>query len=200
MEVAGWLTLLLAAIRSQTLAEESARRHPTLPGSLSFGGFWSTELHSWAGATVVVALIVLAKAASRPLTTFLAVYMTYRFLDLLWLIVFLVLSLGEAKTRLETFLRPIRLIRQLKQDRHLPSSEEDVAALRQSGEAIDEMWDRVFWFYVWVALVNMAVSAALILLTLQWDSGGRFVAALWLVNVLATHVIEQRYLPQFYGL
>ncbi len=146
-------------------------------------------------------LIVLAKAASRPLATFLTAYVAYRVLDLLWLCIFLILSLREGgTTQIENFFRPIRLIRQLRRDRHFPASEDDVSALRVSGEAVGEMWDRVFWFYVWIALVNIAFGGVLILLMTLWDSMGGLLAALWLMNVLATHLTLQRCLPQFYGL
>jgi hypothetical protein len=199
-EVAAWLPLLLAAIRSQNLADESSPRHPTLPGSLSFVGLWRTELHSWAGATVVVALIVLAKASSRSLPTFLTAYLVYRSLDLLWLSAFLILSAAKEPIRFENFLRPIRLIQKLKGDRHVPTTESDIVRLHGSAQAIEEMWDRVFWFYVWIAVANMAIGTLLLVFSLSWETGGVFIAALWFTNVLATHVTEQRYLPQFYGL
>jgi hypothetical protein len=200
IEMAGWIHLLLASIRAQTLGQASSPRHRSLPGSVAFGALWWTEVHFWAGGTLVVALIVMAKAAAKSMATFLSTYLAYRLIDLSWLLIFLIFSWGEGQPRVSAFFKPLRLIRQLELARHVPMSDVDVAIIRRGGNSIDDMWDGISWFYIWIAVINVALSGVLLAFAIMWPIAGAAIAASWLILVLATNFTLQHYVPQFYSL
>jgi hypothetical protein len=200
VEMAGWIHLFLASIRAQTLGRESSPRHPSLPGSVAFGAFWWTEVHFWAGGTLIVALIVMAKAAAKSMATFLSTYLAYRLIDLSWLLIFLIFSWGEGQPRISAFIRPLRLIRQLQLARHVPMSDIDVANVRRGGNSIDDMWDGISWFYIWIAVINVVLSGVLLAFAIMWPIAGVAFAASWLILVLVTNLTLQHYVPQFYSL
>jgi hypothetical protein len=200
IEMAGWIHLLLASIRAQTLGRQSSPRHRSLPGSVALGPFWWTEVHFWAGGTLVVALIVMAKATTKSMATFLSTYLAYRFIDLSWLLIFLIFSWGDSQPRVSAFFKPRQLIRQLELARHVPMSDVDVAIVRRGGNSVDDMWDGITWFYIWIALINIVLSGVLLAFAIMWPIAGVAVAASWLILVVATNLALQHYVPQFYSL
>jgi hypothetical protein len=191
------LHFLASEAGGKTLAGSSAERHPSMPGVRWFSGYHAALADMWAGAVLVVFLIILAAAIPRGVTVFLAAYIALLVWTALLSVVYFLRNITWARETWRSAINPVGLLRQAEAERHVPAFPEDLEAQnRGDNRNVELMIARGQWLLIWDSVAFATWSGVLWVIAANAPGLTATVAFAWLLSVALNILLWYRLYPQ----